>query len=98
MTNEEKANEIAREMLPYNNAEYHACYSSAMQAMQWKDDQHKQEKQQWIEKTCEWIKDNATYYAHWEWNGNTYEKEVVFDAECCVDAFEESIKAMEEEI
>lgn len=39
MTNEEKANEIARDMLPYNNAEYHACYNSAMQAMQWKDEQ-----------------------------------------------------------
>lgn len=39
MTNEEKANEIARDMLPYNNAEYHACYNSAMKAMQWKDEQ-----------------------------------------------------------
>lgn len=37
MTNEEKANEIARNMLPYNNAEYHACYNSAIKAMEWKD-------------------------------------------------------------
>jgi hypothetical protein len=39
MTNEEKANEIARDMLPYNNAEYHACYNSAMKAMKWKEKQ-----------------------------------------------------------
>jgi hypothetical protein len=39
MTNDEKANEIARDMLPYNNAEYHACYNSAMKAMKWKDEQ-----------------------------------------------------------
>ena len=41
MTNEEKANEIARDMLPYNNAEYHACYNSAIKAMEWKDEQYK---------------------------------------------------------
>lgn len=40
MTDEEKANEIARDMLPYNNAEYHACYNSAIKAMQWKDKQY----------------------------------------------------------
>ena len=39
MTNEKKANEIARDMLPYNNAEYHACYNSAIKAMQWKEEQ-----------------------------------------------------------
>ena len=39
MTNEEKANEIARDMLPYNNAEYHACYNSAIKAMEWKEKQ-----------------------------------------------------------
>lgn len=38
-SNDEKANEIARDMLPYNNAEYHACYNSAMKAMKWKDEQ-----------------------------------------------------------
>lgn len=55
MTNEEKAEQIARDMLPYNNAEYHACYNSAIKAMKWKDDEHAKEKQQWIEKACEWF-------------------------------------------
>ena len=39
MTNEKKANEIARDKLPYNNAEYHDCYNSAIKAMQWKEEQ-----------------------------------------------------------
>ena len=42
ISNDEKANEIARYMLPYNNAEYHACYNSAIKAMKWKDEQMKE--------------------------------------------------------
>ena len=61
MTNDEKANEIARDMLPYNNAEYHACYNSAMKAMKWKDEQHKKEKQQWITKACEFWEHKFPY-------------------------------------
>jgi hypothetical protein len=53
MTNEEKANEIARDMLPYNNAEYHACYNSAMKAMEWKE-------QQIIKRTIDWVQKEAT--------------------------------------
>lgn len=53
--NVSKANEIARDMLPYNNAEYHACYNSAIKAMQWKDEQFVEQKQQWIEKAAVYI-------------------------------------------
>jgi hypothetical protein len=38
------------------------CYESAMQAMQWKDEQHEKEKQQWIDKVCEWIKEHNGDY------------------------------------
>lgn len=63
MTNDEKANKIARDMLPYNNAEYHACYNSAMKAMQWKDEQFAKEKQQLIDEACKWleVKVNDSY-------------------------------------
>lgn len=51
MTNEEKATEIS--LLQYDmicGYDY-PKYASAMEMAQWKDEQHKQEKQQWIEKT-----------------------------------------------
>lgn len=46
-----------------------------------------------IEKACEWLEDMACYYAHWEYNGDTYEKEVVYDTEKLIEDFK---KAMEE--
>lgn len=51
MTNEEKAVEIRSKLGIYADA-----YYGALQMAQWKDKQHKQEKQQWIEKACEWLK------------------------------------------
>lgn len=61
MTNDEKAEQIARDMLPYNNAEYHACYNSAIKAMKWKDEQFAEQKQQWIEKACEFWEHKFPY-------------------------------------
>ena len=55
-------------------------------------DQHQKGNLAELDKVCEWIKNNAAYYAHWEWNGDTYEKEVVFDAEGCAKAFKQSMK------
>lgn len=92
MTNEEKARELCMAIEPPYIDFIQQNYKTALQAMKWKDEQHKQEKQQWIDKACEWIKDNATYYAYWEWNGDTYEKEVVFDAEECDEAFKKAMK------
>jgi endonuclease/exonuclease/phosphatase (EEP) superfamily protein YafD len=91
VSNEEKAMEFAKYHCA-NELNLIQTYNAALDTAQWKDEQYEQEKQQWIEKTCEWIKDNATYYAYWEWNGDTYEKEMVFDAECCAEAFIEAIK------
>lgn len=51
MKNDEKAEEIARDMLPYNNAEYHACYNSAIKAMEWKE-------QQLIDRLEDWLANN----------------------------------------
>ena len=62
MTNEEKANEIAH---------YHCsselnllqAYNSALDMAEWKDEQFAEEKQQLIEKACEWLDKNASGYA-----------------------------------
>lgn len=66
-SNEEKAEEIARDMLPYNNAEYHACYNSAMKAMQWKDEQYMPDRigfcnflKEWAQ---EWLIEQLTAFA-----------------------------------
>lgn len=62
MTNFEKAREIA------NHTECNglACWQCkeyvALKMAQYKDDQHTEEKQQWIEKACEWLKDNIHDY------------------------------------
>lgn len=65
MTNEKKAMEIAhdyfrRGQLGIVSADTESAgYDCAMQAMQWKDEQFAQEKQQLIDKACEWLKANA---------------------------------------
>lgn len=52
----------------------------------------------WAEKTMivkavNWLEDMACIYAYWEYNGDTYEKEVVYDTEQLIKDFK---KAMEE--
>ena len=42
---------------------------------------------------CEWLKDMACYYAHWECSPDTYENEIVYDTEKLIEDFK---KAMEE--
>ena len=62
MTPQQKANEIAENNLKWYYEEgnsYEECYQSALKAMQWKDEQYAKEKQQWIEKVCEWLEENA---------------------------------------
>ena len=51
--------------------------------------------QQMIVKACEWLEVMACYYAHWEYNGDTYEKEIVYDTEKLIEDFK---KAMEEQL
>lgn len=59
MTNEEKAQDISLQWWSDCGWQLQAAaYDSAIEAMQWKDEEHAQEKQQWIDKACEWLKDN----------------------------------------
>ena len=44
-------------------------------------------KEQMIEKACEWLEDQAAYYSHWEYNGDTYEKEIVVDTDKMIEQF-----------
>ena len=66
MTNEEKARDIGKN---WDNAE---CFGvdvdsdivaeqAALEAMKWKDEQHKKEKQKWITKACEFWEHKFPY-------------------------------------
>lgn len=60
MTNEEKAHRICETITSIYGvdiAQEAHIFSAILEAMQWKDEQHEQEKQQWIEKACEWLAD-----------------------------------------
>lgn len=67
-SNEQKAKEIAQSVsffwtneedgeksLIDTNSLRKAVFNAAQQAMEWKDEQHAQEKQQWIDKVCEYL-------------------------------------------
>jgi hypothetical protein len=64
ISNEEYAIELAENISPYDiggdNAAHYAAKDAALDALEWKDEQHKQEKQQWIDDTVDWLK-NSTY-------------------------------------
>lgn len=72
MINEDKAKQIARN-IAYNLGNkvcddiktygYEDVYNAALQAVQWKDEQHKQEKQQWIDEALKFLDDNFEYYS-----------------------------------
>lgn len=59
VSNEQKAKEIAENIVGNDHYSYFDTFKQcAMQAMQWKDEQHAKEKQQWIDKATgckEWI-------------------------------------------
>jgi hypothetical protein len=87
MTDKEKARKIVEETEDffYHN-EQERGLACALRMAKWKNETM-------IEKACEWLKDMACIYAYWEYNGDTYEKEVVYDTEQLIKDF---IKAMEE--
>ena len=70
MTNEEKAEEIARsnQKFFYEDGGYdikssdEECYDSAMEMARWKDEQFAKEKQALIDNVCEWLKNNIHDY------------------------------------
>lgn len=88
MTNKEKAIEIASKHERWNQEddESYGAYKGAIEMAEWKE-------RQMIQKACDWLEDMACYYAHWEYNGDTYEKEIVFDTKKFIEDFQ---KAMEE--
>lgn len=51
-------------------------------------------KERLIEKAVEWLKDTVCYYHHWEWNGDTYEKEIVVDVETLINDFKKDMGKM----
>lgn len=70
MTNEEKAEEIARsnQKFFYEDGGYdikssdEECYDSAMEMAEWKDKQFVQEKEKLIDNVCKWLKNNIDDY------------------------------------
>lgn len=80
MTNEEKANEICKRHI-FDSNHYDGC----MEMAKWKE-------KQMIEKACEWLKDMACYYAHWECEPDTYENVIVYDTEKLIEDFAKAIK------
>ena len=92
MTNEEKA----KEMFPFYEdmddveiVQTTFKRAGAIEMAEWKE-------QQMIDKACEWLQDMACYYAYWEHNGDTYEKEVVYDTEKLINDFRNAMKGGEE--
>ena len=61
ITNEQKAAEIARKNFEIYNKQgaYGKC--CALDAMQWKDEQHEKEKQNLIDEACKWLAVNDSY-------------------------------------
>jgi len=88
MTDLEKAIELARkhdELFGMRKRE-ECCVAACQEMAEWKG-------QRMIQKACEWLEDMACIYAYWEYNVDTYEKEVVYDTEQLIKDFK---KAMEE--
>ncbi len=65
ISNEEYAIEVAENISPYDiggdNAAHYAAKDAALDALEWKDEQHKQEKQRWIDKACEFWEHKFPY-------------------------------------
>lgn len=95
ISNEDKAIEIAnKEKKYYGNPQYekrdenwsvHECFKSAIQAMQWKDEQHEKEKQQWIERACRYIKKNVCEHINHNPLYKDYKHEEVIGFQLVVD-------------
>lgn len=55
MTDREKANDLAQYYSEESDYKRTVGYDCAIAMADWKDEQHTEEKQQWIEKSCEWL-------------------------------------------
>lgn len=57
-------------------------YYALIEMAEWKDEQHKKEKQQWIEEAAEWLKHNIYDYFYWiemEGESEANIKDTLFD-------------------
>lgn len=72
MTNEEKAIELAENISPYDiggdNVAHYAAKDAALDAMEWKNEQIAQEKQQLIDKAAEWLRMTMDFFNNGEFN------------------------------
>lgn len=85
MTNEEKAREISQQWWSDCGWQLQATANdAALEAMRWKDEQHAQEKQQWIEKACEFFNSLSVFFNN--------------DGKLINAIYEEFKKAMEEQL
>ena len=89
MTNKEKAQEIRNKNVCCVYSDCPNVYSAAMKMAEWKE-------RQMMDKACELLKDMACYYAHWEYNGDTYEKEVIYDTEKLIKDFKQAMEGGEQ--
>lgn len=65
ITNEEKAREIAARNAynyEYEESSEVECEQSTFEMAEWKDEQFTKQKQELIDKSCEWMKDNVPHY------------------------------------
>lgn len=69
MTNTQKALEIAK-VHEVHYDRFHGetsndeCFLSALEMAEWKDEQHAEEKRQWIDKACEWLEEFTMDYVN----------------------------------
>lgn len=61
-SNEQKAKELGEKYIEkfFSPNEY-SIERCLLDMAQWKDEQHKQEKQQWIKEACKWLEVNDSY-------------------------------------
>jgi hypothetical protein len=64
------------------------CYEIARAVANAKDEDAKAEKQQWIDKACEWLKENASKHIH----GPAY----MFYGESMIEEFKQAMKGGEQ--
>ena len=91
---EKMLNKTINELIPYGECpdypspEEQEYYYTRTSIIDWlKSLKPNQAMQDFLEKTCEWLEDQACYYSHWEYNGDTYEKEIVVDTDKMIEQF-----------
>ena len=75
ISNEQKAMEIAEYLnQPNGSNSLLECHQAAIQAMQWKDEQHAKEKEEWIKKAYKWCKERVFFPAAFDYDFDGFKK------------------------